>query len=476
MLKKASCIFILSFLYSIKMLAQSDALEIIIQQFLQQGNVAKLYDSKMRIASLNYELSKVPYQWQVGLASNTPYSNSIQSVVQNDGRINYVNRRYFNPDISVAASRQLTRTGGTIGISNSFGLIQNLGFAQQQWNTNWLNLSINQPLFQFNGIKFDIAQARIQKTSAEWQNVQQRESTLQSFMEMYLQWQALHVQYDLLLQQADGMLKQKARTILLFNAGKVLATDTLQQTLVIENNKLQRSIMRTDLASMQSFLQKRCARLTLESSAVAFAFYDIDETTLTHAFMQNEQRLTLAADSLRSATAVARTKHHQGLTAGVNAGVGANQSATQFQGLFSQPSSMQNITLSVKVPLTQWKTLAQQQELAALDAEIQKLNLNEKQLLAHEWAIKQVNEYNKLKQQLLLVQQQISTTSEVYRINQIKYDAGRLQVAELISLSKQISELELQKLQICIQSHNLRFAIRAQVLYDVRLNKYCTII
>jgi hypothetical protein len=357
MIKRRFKILVLFFgisLLGFSVMAQScQTLDQILQEFSGTNNELITLQQKLNI---QYKLFQNKQdQWKPSAKADVglPYSNLIESVVSGDGNVNYVKRNYINPLLSLITSKKIPYTGGEIGVNGSLGLFQNFINSNKQYNANWFNIYISQPLFAYNTFKFEQAKQRMELSVDSIKFYHDKEVKLTSLVNAILDYEIAKqkIEYNEQLSKQANYSLQRIKT--LYQNGRALAEDTMLLSFSISKAILENEKLTNDIKAKKEFLltQLNHAYNHTICNIMEVPIMIIDTTTLKQRYLKYSFQKELLLDSLEVFENSKKTKKAHGINTTISAGIGANQTSTIVNQLFTNPSQRQNVTLNTSVPM-----------------------------------------------------------------------------------------------------------------------------
>lgn len=416
-------------------------------QFQNNSFQVNSLKKKLTINSLKYKSTLSQYKWQSKIGLDMPYNKSIESVVKGDGTVSYVQREFINPQLNLTTSRKLLNTGGEIGLQNNLGLLNNLAIGDRQFNSNWFNLFINQPLFSFNESKSNFKRSQLELSIDSLNFYKDKASKLKEFMTVVLDMQLYSEKANLLSQNIKYLNEQQSKLKMMYKAGKILASDTLQSNSEIENTTLELKQI-IDSKDLKSIYISQMLTKTVDFNICDFSkipIYLLDEGNMVQHYQNSNYAKELILDSFVAMQNIKKSKMAYGISTNIYAGIGANKSATTAQGIFNSPSQRQNVSITTSVPLTNWNNYARGNEIAKIEKELFEQNKMEVQQKAAFWSKEQINKYNYLIKNYNNIKKNIALQEELIRIAQLKLEAGKITFYDLnkILLEKKNREYQL---------------------------------
>ena len=440
----------------------------------------KQYSSQIGVVNRQLKISRLGYlnqqqKWKIGskLDVSLPYSKSIESIIQPDGNLLYSQREFMNPLVNASVYKKIAQTGGEIGLSGSLGYFQNFLKSNRQFNVNWFNFYIDQPIFSFNEYRYE---QRLNSMQLETNRIQygvNTEESLKNFVDKVLSVELLKRK----LENANKTLLQEKAQLqqlkLLCVNGKILSNDTLlfshslqKKELEIELSSWAISIRELEVKFLSGNKENRefCDLLEMEN-------YILDTSILSRKYIDCNYSIQLNMDSFKVNEALRRASMSHGINTTIGAGIGANQTSQQFNQLFSTPSQRQNITIGTTIPLTGWQNIKREKVIAQLEKAIFDEKVQEFYFEATNWVRSIVNEYNSLLRQIKLASSTIGSYRSLAEIVMDKVLQGKASITEYNTIQNQLQELNTEQGELIKKYVMLRFEIRSKCLFDIVENR-----
>lgn len=155
-MKKTILVFLLIYSkcsYSQAPLTLNQAIELAQQNSLQM----QINSQNFEIGKLNYKRDNATLLPQINLNGNLPgYNNSISSITQPDGTIKFTTVEQAYSTGTLSLNQKIVSTGGTLSVTSGLNRFDRLtGVKSINWQSQPVNINLNQPVFQFNTIKFN---------------------------------------------------------------------------------------------------------------------------------------------------------------------------------------------------------------------------------------------------------------------------------------------------------------------------------
>jgi hypothetical protein len=412
-------------------------------------------NQKLEARNISYGLAMNDFKTQSRLAFSVPYTNNIQSIVQDDGTVKYLPRQFVNPELSIITSKKIALTGGEISIRNSLGVIRNLKLNDQQFNSNLLSVYINQPLFQANALKVNIAKEKSQLEVYKQENRIIIKQKILDFLQLVLSYNIAKQELTLLEQQIAHQRQSKILVQQLIASGKILYTDSLISEITLQNLLLVHQNKSAELSTLNeeiTYYYPNCPIYDLCTlTAPIWQFSGQDLATKYY----NENNSAMAAnDSVLVYQNLHRAKTNLGLTSSIGIGFGLNQSATAIQQSFLNPSSSQNLNFEIGIPIANRGSYTAKIRLAQIELQEYNDRIQQAKRASFKWAQEQQARYTLLVGKLTAARSYVNMYTEVGNILQLKFASGRIPLAELNKNNELLLENQQQVLQ-CIKELQL---------------------
>lgn len=141
------------FCYSQTPLTLSQAIELAQQSSLQ----TQINKQNFEIGKQSFRRDNATLLPQINLNGNLPgYNNSISSITQPDGTIKFTTVEQAYSTGTLSLNQKIIATGGSFNINSGLNRFDRLtGVKSTNWQSQPVNINLNQPIFQFNSMKFN---------------------------------------------------------------------------------------------------------------------------------------------------------------------------------------------------------------------------------------------------------------------------------------------------------------------------------
>ncbi len=474
-------IFIISlFWISSAALAQDSVnltLEGAIEMAMSEGPTARMAKLDLDEAQWNYYAFRSGFKPSLSLFANAPgFLRSLNSVEQDDGSIRYVQQRRTFSSLNLSVDQPIPLTGGTFSVSSGISHIdQSGGFGFSQWQSSPLLVSLSQPLFQFNTMKWDRLITPMQY-----------ESDSRAYVEDVA---------DLAVEISDFFFavydSQQSIDIATFNVAVndtifTLARGRFDIGIIAENELLQTELQlinaQTDLSNAQINYSRALQELKLAlglpydeqvSLIPPFAIPEINinpEEAIQYARTNRPAYLDLVITSLFADRQVDQSKKSQ---FGINmtASYGLNQSSDVFDELYVDPLNRQQFGLTFQLPIFQWGG-----NRAQLKAAISNQKRTAENRVLIEEQLDQIVYIQMLQLKLLKHQVQIAAQADTiaarrFEVARNRYLVGNIDITDLFNAQNAKDAANRSFIQTLRQFWAAYYDVRRLTLYDFENNR-----
>ncbi len=469
----ACLIYLLCSISSINLIAQNNCNTInsLIEGFMQEGRPIAQLNIELKIKYLNFINKQQQWKTNTKVDVTLPYSNSIQSVIQPDGNAVYTPRNFMSPIINITSSKKIISTGGEIGLSGGLDFFKNFNSSSKQFNANWFNVFINQPIFSFNSYKSEKAKQLLDLQSDSIGFYQKQQAKLKEYISTILDYEIIRREIATTELSIQTNINVFTKLKILIENGRALPIDTLlleaslQQLLLLRAN-MQKQLELKELQLSNYFHTNPNINICeLEELEI----YLLDKEQLKQHYMICNFQQELILDSFIMKQNLLKASKSHDITTGISAGVGANQSAQLFPQLFTTPSQRQHVSINASIPLTGWANYERNKEIAKLEYQHFENNKISIYNNADIWIKETLNNYNFLLKSHTLGENKIASL-QLLAANQLeKVFAGKANTTEFNAISTQIQSSQLEQFQLLKKLILFRFDIREATLFDVSL-------
>ncbi|MGF1637153.1 MAG: TolC family protein [Cyclobacteriaceae bacterium] len=481
-MNKYHLIFILSMLCSSDVFAQTDGgeyytLKQIIRIARDQSISAKRAETTRENRYWQYRNFRSRYQPQLSLDGTLPnFSRTVDNVQQNDGSYNFVPVSINNSIVNLRLSQAIAPTNTRVFLNSSVRRFDNFATDATLYSGNPMELGIIQPLFQFNGLKWDnkIEPLRYQESKKGYVEDLERISVNSS--ELF---------FDLLLAQISAEISSKNLlnndTIYKiaegrYNLGNIAENELLQLELTVMNSRQALAQANLDLETstlrLKSFIGITTPgpiQLVLPGSIPDF---EVDENVALSEARRNRQEVTgFERRKMEGDREVAQARGETGLVADLFARFGLTNRSDNLQGLYVNPEDQQIISLGFEIPILDWGRQKSRIKTAEANQKFIQYTVQQDEINFDQEVYTQVKQLKMLRDQLLITEKADDIAQRRYDISKNRYMIGKIGITDLNIALQEKDEAKRSYILSLRNFWNAYYTLRQLTLYDFEANR-----
>lgn len=368
-------------------------------------------------------------------------------------------------------------TGGNIFVNSS--LEQTINYLSDSTTNNFLSvpvyIGLNQPLFQFNQLKWDKKIEPIKFDIARKQYLSEVESVsisaIDAFFNLYEAQVRLKIaeinyqNYDTLYKVAKGR----------YSLGRIGENEVLQMELskLKAESAVERYKMKVNdaMLSLKSFLRlKDDEKITLvEPDPVFFDLVDYD-LALQKAISNSNDYLDFDRRLLEAQMGVNEAKNY-GFNASLFMAYGLNGRSDVFDQVYQDPSNQQVLSLGLNIPILDWGKRKGQMKMAQSQEELVKTSVEQEQSDFAQSIRLKVGEFNIQKNQVLIAAKSDTIAQKSYAVTKNRYLIGKIGVTDLNIAQTDTDEAKLSYINALRSYWRNYFVLRQATLYNFEESK-----
>lgn len=445
-------------------LATANALEL-------KASNSLLKENQLQIALLGEQLKP-----QLLVNATLPnLSRAIESRPLPDGRDIFVNRSTMYNGLGARMNYQLAKTGGTLYAQSKIERLDILRTRELDFSRNYfftpLSIGINQPLFQFNEVKWEKKRNELFNMELTAQQFFIREEVIRNTLDKYTQAFQAQLQLDLARQkvvETDSLLQIKRR---LFDIGKAAKVELLRLDLELARNQQALEQGQLEWEKNQMAL---CDYLSLDYAELA----GLNPPPLIQGVeIELEKALALAlanvyvtAQSERrmkeAETTIEKAEKERGILFDISASLGLNKSSDALDQLIRNLEDQQNISLGITVPISGGKSRTLRREIAQEQLFREQTQLQQEKIDLLRTVAIDVKSYTLLNKSIALNKKAMDVAAEIFQLSSRQYLLGSQSITELNIARTERDEALLQYYRSILDATLKYYDIRKNCLYD----------
>ena len=412
------------------------SLDRIIELAQAQSPQAKQAETRKENRFWQYRLFKSNYNPQLALSGNLPaYSNQFIPVIQEDGTTQFVPVEQTNSSLNLGLFQPISPTGGSISVNTRASQFQDIVNDETRYRSTIVDLTINQPIFAFNALKWDRKTEPIRYEESRRSYVEEMEFVSRNSVERFFDYLDAQVNY-----QIAGFNLANNDTIYNIEKGRYNIGTTSEDKLLQVELQLLRS--KQDLA--QAELDLQTSRLGLrtfiglnEDSSFDLALpedvplFPVDERlALQYAKDNRADFIAFERRRIEADAQVAEAKG-QRFQMDLNASFGLNSAGGTFNQSYENAQTQQFANLTLNIPIVNWGRNEARIKTALANKKLTDYVIAQEELNFEQEIITQVRQLDVLRQQIEISKKSDEVAQKRYEVAQNRYLIGKIDITNL---------------------------------------------
>lgn len=385
----------------------------------------------------SFQSYKSNYLPQLALDATLPdFNRAIDPILQPDGTIQYIDRSVASWGTNLTLSQNVGKLGGNLYLRSSLNRFDNLSGRATNFQTNPVLIGYQQPIMQFNGLKWD---QRIEP-------VRYQEATKQFHEDMEVLAVTICDQYfNLLEAQVNAAIARKnleSNDTLYkiaqgrYNLGKIAENELLQLELGFINS--QQQVIRSDLDVKTASLRlKNLIGLTIAEDIEAVEpgttpeFIASEEDAIAEARKNRARAIGFNRSLLEAERDVAQAVGETGFQGNLNVSFGLSQTAPSLTDSYRNPLDQQRANISFSMPILDWGRRKSRRMTAMSNQELVKAQVNQQERNFDQEVYLTVKQYEMAHQQLKVSAKASEVGQKRFDIARERYLIGKISITDL---------------------------------------------
>ncbi|WP_152267827.1 TolC family protein [Agriterribacter humi] len=434
-------IFFLLLFYSGYGQLHSDTIRLNLQQVVEMSKL-KSIASKQALTTREtkyweYRTHRSNYQPQLSLNGILPgYNKTFTEVQQPDGTILFQSIHNNNSSLDLSFSQTITATGGTVFGTTQLQRFDDFDRKNILYNSVPFGIGYNQPLFQFNSLKWDkkIEPLKFNESKQAYiESMEQIAITANGYF-----FDLLLAQVNLQIAETNLANTQKIQQIAneKYDLGKISKNEILQ--LQLEQLKAQKAvgIAKRDKEIATLNLRAYTGLQNTDEVALFIPHATINmlvtaDKVLEEAYENRSDAIAFVRRMAEAQRDIAKAKGDNGLNASLTAQIGFSKSAVTVPGVYRSPQNQQEVQLVFAIPILDWGRSKSRTKTAEATLQFTAYAVEQDKQIFTQQIVTQVTLFEMMKEQLTLTASADSIASEKYQIAKDRYVLGNLSITDL---------------------------------------------
>ncbi len=404
--------------------------------------------------------------------------------------ISYSNSRYLSTQFSewytneslsstgtFSISQPILWTGATLSLNNKFGWQNNISTIDGQSATtsqtfsNSLYLSLDQPLFTYNELKYDLLEIEMdyedQAISYALTRMSLEQNIIEKFYSVYMAQQNLQVAQEEMedAQQNLDIIMEKVRLDM------VARSELFQAELNLSSAESTLSTREVSLESVQDQF-KQLLGLPLDTNFIVDAqieeeYVDVNlAMAIDHALTNRLELIQRAITNKEAEITLMQVRDNNSFEGELSLSVGIMGDNEQFGQIYSTPTKSPGVSLSLSIPIFDWGARKDKIKAQELQMEVNAIS-EEQELLDIELEVKtSYRSLINLAKQIEIAKKSLNNAQLTYDLNVEYYRAGEITGMEMNEFQSQLSSQKISLVQAMVNYKLELVELKSITLYD----------
>lgn len=412
---------------------QMDAL---INEAVLHSLSSKMAESVKESKHIQYNLFKSEWGPELDLTGNpVNFSRDYFGVIQPDGTLIFQPRTQNYSTFNLNLSQQIGLTGGSVSLSSTISRFDDFNLNEKQYSGVPVALQINQPLFAFNGYKWNKKIELLKRNESDQQYKRDIENISLETANLYFNVLEAQADFDLAIKNQENQntifdIEKKRIALGTTNKEKILQIElqllNLKQEILRTSINIKSSLF--DLKSYVGIKDTSSLRLILPET---IPIYHITLEDAIARVKNNRAEFTgyirRKLESERDLDEAKRQRYAMNL----NAGFGLNTVGTSLVSAYQRPTSSQNLIFGITIPIIDWGRNKYKVSSAKANLEILTYTIEQEEILIIKEVTNLVENINSTKDGILFAKQADDIAQERYDLAILQFRLGKVSVTDL---------------------------------------------
>jgi outer membrane protein len=473
-------LFIIAILNTVAASAQ-DTLRLSLAQVVQmakEGSIASKQAATVKETKYwEWRTYKSNYAPQLQLEGVLPgFQKTYSQVLQPNGTVLFQPVHNNNSSLNLSFSQGITATGGTIYGATELQRFDDFDRDNTLYNAVPYTLGYQQPLFQFNKLKWDKKIEPLKYQESRQQFISDMEEVSVKASQYFFALLLAQVNYQIAETNLANTRRIQAIADEKFALGKISRNEILQ--LQLENLKSEKSLgaalrdMEIAMLNLRAYTGlQQTGKVALELPPAEIAMQVTADRVLSEAYKNNADAIAFVRKVVEAERDVALAKGANGLNAMLTANLGFSNSAIAIKDVYRSPQNQQLVQLEFTIPVMDWGRSRSRARTAAANLKLARYEVEQdKQTFSH-LVTTQVTLFDMMKQQVQLSAMADSIASEKYQIANSRYSLGDLSITDLSIAFQEKDQAKRDYITALGNFWGAYYELRYLSLYDFEKNE-----
>ena len=427
-----------------------------------------------------FQLHRSNYKPQLLLDGAIPgFTRNFTKIPQNDGTDIFLPVSNNNSDIALRLEQEIGATGATVFLNSSIARFDNFLDTDDinpyyQYSGSPLEIGFNQPLFQYNRLKWDkkIEPLRFEESQREYIEGLEEISvnTTRRFFDLMLSQISLEIaeknvaNNDTIFKIAQGR----------YNLGKIAENELLQLELQLMNSRQQVAQSRLDIETRHLRLRTWVGLIDVTDFQLflpeEIPSFSVDEqTALEYAKVNRSEPIGFERRMFEADADVAQAKGQTGPQANLFGRFGftnRTEEGGSIGDIYKNPENGQTVQLGFQIPILDWGRRKSRVNIAEANQKFIKYTVDQDLINFDEEVLTQVRQIEMLKEQVKITRLADDIAQRRYNITKNRYLIGKIMITDMNIALTEKDEAKQRYIQSLEDFWIAYFNLRRLTLYD----------
>jgi outer membrane protein TolC len=433
------------------------------------GVMAQSTFESQRSAYRSFAAANYP---QLSLQGDMPgYYRSINPIVLPDGSTVFTPQVQASSSLSLGLTQRIPFTGGLMSLASGVNRIDLIDLKTQYYRSKPLVLTLNQPLFQINTMKWDQDAQEINNRMAPRELAEAMEDcaidVTNKFFDLYLaEMNSSNAAVNLAINDTLFRISRGR-----FNVGKIAENDLLQSELAYLSAQTQLENANVGLHRSEENL-KAALGLAPSASIVLLPPVDIPdaridpETALTQARKNRSDVLGFDLQILTAERKVRQAKSDNSFNATMTGSIGYNQQAPLLPDSYRNLLDQEQFSVGFTIPLIRWGAGSSAVDAALADQKRADASVGQQRHDFEQEVLYQAAHVNLLREQVAVAAKSDTIAQRRFDVAKNRYVIGKIDIPILFIAQSEKDNARRANVQTLWDYWSAFFRVRRLTLYD----------
>ncbi len=437
---------------------------------------AKLADTRKENAYWSYRTFRSDYNPRLFLSGSLPgYNRDFNENRLDNGEIVYQTREQLQSNIRLGLQQPIYFTGGEISINSQVRQFQDLSNSSTQWSSTLVNIELNQPLFDFNELKWNRRTEPKVYEESKRSYIEEREEISQQAVQFFFD----YIDQQIGLQIAEYNLG-KNDTIYRIEEGRYnIGTATEDDLLNVQLQLLtsQGQITQAELDLRQASLELRRFIGITDTTSIKLQLpdelpdFEIELVkALEYAKRNRSDFIAFERRRIEAQRDVAEAKASR-FYAELQASFGLNNAASTFNQTYIDPNNQQRFDVGLGLPILDWGRGKSRVKRAQANQQLTEFAIQQQIQTFEQEIITLIGRFEVMRKQIEIKKTGDRVAQRRYEVAQNRYLTGKTSITDLTLALEQKDNAKRAYVNALRDFWDSYYLLRRLTLYDFANNE-----